>query len=101
MSTCSISLLTILVAHLRRQAEQVAIILMPIEIQIITSNNINPFLVRSVVGIVLAMGSILLKLEQLTSWLQSGHHAVNFFLNLFCFLVALYSICKATHLKRS
>ena len=73
---------------------------MPIEIQIIMSNNVSPILVRSVVGTVLAMGSILLKLEQLTSRLQYGHYAVNFFFNLFCFLVAVYSIYKATHLKR-
>ena len=58
---------------------------MPIEIQIIMSNNVSPLLVRSVVGIVLAMRSILLKLEQLTSRLQYGHYAVNFFFIFFVF----------------
>ena len=43
------------------------------------SNNVNPILLRPVLGIVLAIDSILLKLEQLMSWLQSGHHAVSFF----------------------
>ena len=59
--------------------------LLPIEVQIIMSNNVSPILLRSVVGIVLAMGSILLKMEQLTSWLQSGHHAVKFFFFFFVF----------------
>ena len=40
------------------------------------SNNVNPILLRPALGIVLAIGSVLLKLEQLMSWLQSGHHAV-------------------------
>ena len=34
---------------------------------------------RPVSGIVQATYSVLLKMEQLMSWLQSGHHAVSFF----------------------
>ena len=43
------------------------------------SNNVNPILLRPVLGIVLAIDSVLLKMEQLMSWLQSGPHAVSFF----------------------
>ena len=42
------------------------------------SNSVNPTLLRLVLGIVLAMDSVLLKMEQLKLWLQSGHHAVSF-----------------------
>ena len=73
---CSISLLTILVAHLHIWAEQATIILMPTKIQIIMSNNVNLILLRPVLGTVPAIDSVLLKMEQLMSWLQSGHHAV-------------------------
>ena len=40
---------------------------------------LNPILLRPVLGIVLPRDSVLLKMEQLMSWLQSGHHAVSFF----------------------
>ena len=43
------------------------------------SNSVNPILLRPVLGIVLAIGSVLLKMEQLVSWLQSGHQALGFF----------------------
>ena len=43
------------------------------------SNSVNPILLRPVLGIVLAIDSVLLKMEQFMSWLQSGHHAVSFF----------------------
>ena len=43
------------------------------------SNSVNPTLLRPVLGIVLAIQSVLLKMEQLMSWLQSVHHAVSFF----------------------
>ena len=43
------------------------------------SDNVNPILLRPVRGIVLAIDPVLLKMEQLMSWLQSGHHAVSFF----------------------
>ena len=43
------------------------------------SNSVNPILLKPVLGIVLAIDSELLKMEQLVSWLQSGHHAVGFF----------------------
>ena len=75
---CSISLLTILVAHLHMQAEQATIILMSTKIYIIMINSVNPILLRPVLGIVLAIDSVLLKVEQLMSWLQSSHHAVSF-----------------------
>ena len=42
------------------------------------SNHVNPILLRPVLGIVLATDSVLLKMEQLMSRLQSGHHAVSF-----------------------
>ena len=44
------------------------------------SNNVNLILLRPVLEIVLAIDSVLLKIEQLMSWLQSGHHTVSFFL---------------------
>ena len=37
-----------------------------------------PFSFRPVPGIVQAVDSVLLKMETLMSWLQSGHHAVSF-----------------------
>ena len=43
------------------------------------SNNGNPILLRRVLGIVLAVDSVLLKLKQFMPWLQFGHHAVSFF----------------------
>lgn len=88
--------------HLREQAEQVTIISdAHSEIQIIIGNNVSPVLVRSVVGIVLAMGSMLLGIGTLT-YIKASIWSlwVKFFFNLFCFLVAVYSIYKATHLKR-
>ena len=42
------------------------------------SNSVNPILLRPAHGIVLAIDSVLLKTEQLMSWLQSGHHAISF-----------------------
>ena len=38
-----------------------------------------PLSLRPVLGIVLAIDSVLLKVEQLMSWLQSGHRAVSVF----------------------
>ena len=55
------------------------------------SNSVNPILLRPVLGIVLPIDSVLLKMEQLMSWLQSGHHAVSFSLS-----GGSYSICKTT-----
>ena len=43
------------------------------------SNIVNLILLRPVLGTVLAIGSGLLRMEQLMSWLQSSHHAVSFF----------------------
>ena len=75
---CSISLLTILVIHLYTWAEQAVSILMPTNIQVNMNSNVNPSLVRPVLGHVLAIErSLSLRLEQLTSWLQSGHQAVH------------------------
>ena len=67
MEDVSISLLIVLVAYLYRQAEQATITLMPRMIQIVTSNDVNPILLRPVLGIVLNIDSVLLKMEQLTS----------------------------------
>ena len=72
MEDVSISLLIVLVAYLYRQAEQATITLMPRMIQIVTSNDVNPILMRPVLGIVLNIDSVLLKMEQLMSWIQSG-----------------------------
>jgi len=44
------------------------------------SHRVNPILLRPVLGIVLAIGSVLLKMEQFMLWLQSAHHADGFFL---------------------
>ena len=52
---------------------------MPTKIQIVVSTNVNPIPLRPVVGIMLATDLVQLKMEQLMSWLQSGHHAVSFF----------------------
>ena len=38
-----------------------------------------PILLRQILGIVQAIDLVLLNMEQLMSWLQSGHHAVSFF----------------------
>ena len=54
-------------ACLHIQAEQVMIFLMPTKIQVILSNNVNSILLRLVLGIVLAIDSVLLKMEQLMS----------------------------------
>lgn len=43
------------------------------------SNNVNLILLRPVLGTVLAIDSVLLKMEQLMPWIQSGYHAVSFF----------------------
>ena len=40
--------------------------------------SVNPILLKPVLGIVLAIDPVLLKMEQLMSWLQSGHHAGSF-----------------------
>ena len=72
MEDVSISWLTVLVAYLYRQAEQATITLMPRMIQIVTGNNVNPILLRPVLGIVLNIDSVLLEMEQLMSWTQSG-----------------------------
>ena len=42
------------------------------------SNSVNPILLKPVLGIVLTIISLLLKLESLMSWLQSGRHVVSF-----------------------
>ena len=49
------------------------------KIKMIMSNNVNPILLRPVLGILLAIDSVLLRMKQLMSWLQSGYHALNFF----------------------
>ena len=72
MEDVSISLLIVLVAYLYRQAEQATITLISRMIQIVTSNDVNPILLRPVLGIVLNIDSVLLKMEQLMSWIQSG-----------------------------
>ena len=41
--------------------------------------SVNPILLRPVLGMVLAIDSVLLKMEQLMSRLLSSHHAVSFF----------------------
>ena len=52
---------------------------MPTKIQIMMSNSINPILLGPVLGIVLAIDSVLLKMVQLMSCLlQSGHYADSF-----------------------
>ena len=43
------------------------------------NSSVNPILLRPVLGIVLAIDSVLLKTEKLMSQLQSGHRAVSFF----------------------
>ena len=55
------------------------------------SNNVNPILLRPVLGIVLAIDLALLKTEQLMSWLQSGHQVVCLFPS-----GGSYSICKTS-----
>ena len=79
---CSISLLTILVSHLHIQAEQARIILLSTKIQIIISRSVNPILLSPLLGTVLAIDSVLLKMEQLMPWLQSDHDAISFFFPL-------------------
>ena len=46
------------------------------------SSGVNPILLKTVLCIVLAIDSAWLKMEQLMSWLESGHHAVSFFGNV-------------------
>lgn len=75
---CTISLLTIIVAHLHIKADQATIILMSTNIYIIMNYSVNPILLRPVIGIVLAIDSVLLNMEQFTAWLQSSHPAVVF-----------------------
>ena len=75
---CSMFLLTILVAHLHIWASKLQLVFLT-ERQIIVSSSVNPILLRLVLRIGLAIDSILLKMEQLMWWLQSGHHAVSFF----------------------
>ena len=71
---CSISLLTVVVAHLHLQAGQATVILMPTKTQIIISNSVNSILSRPVLGTVLAIDSVPLKTEELMAWL---HHTVS------------------------
>ena len=54
----NISLLSVLVAYLYRQAKQATITLMPRMIQIVTSNDVNPILLRPVLRIVLATDGV-------------------------------------------
>lgn len=48
------------------------------KISIIMSNNVNLTLLRPVLGILLAIDSVLLNMEQFMSWIQSGYHVVSF-----------------------
>ena len=75
----SLSLWTILVAWLCIWPEQTTIISMPTKIQIIKSSSVNSLILRPVLRIVLGMDLVMLRMEQLTPWLQSVHHAVSFF----------------------
>ena len=75
----SLSLWTILVAWLCIWPEQTTIISMPTKIQIIKSSSVNYLILRPVLRIVLGMDLVMLRMEQLTPWLQSVHHAVSFF----------------------
>ena len=43
------------------------------------SSSVNLILLKPDLGTALAISSVLLKMEQFMSWLQSGHHAVNIF----------------------
>lgn len=54
------------------------------------SINVDPTLLRPVLGIALAIDSVLLKSEQLVSWIQSGH-VVSFSSS-----GSRYSVCKST-----
>ena len=54
------------------------------------SNSVN-ILLRPVLGIVPATDSVSLKMEELMSWLWSGHHAVSF-----CRSGGSYNIWKTT-----
>ena len=71
-------MLTIIVAHLHIKAEQATIILMSTNIYIIMNYSVNPILLRPVLGIVLAIDSVLLNMEQFIPWLLSSHPAVVF-----------------------
>ena len=42
------------------------------------STSVNCILLRPVIGIVLAIDSVLFKMKQFMSWLQSGHYAFSF-----------------------
>jgi len=74
----SLSLWTILVAWLCIWPEQTTIISMPTKIQSIKSSSVNSLILRPVLRTVLGMDSVMLRMEQLTPWLQSVHHAVSF-----------------------
>ena len=61
------------------------------------SKSVNPIPLRPVLGIVLAIYSVLLKMEQLMAWLQSGHHAVSFWftrLRFWCLIRVIVSVKK-------
>ena len=49
---------------------------MPTKIQSVMSSSVNLILLRPVLGMLLTIDSFVLKMEQLISQLQSGHHAV-------------------------
>ena len=51
---------------------------MPTKIQSIKSSSVNSLILRPVLRTVLGMDSVMLRMEQLTPWLQSVHHAVSF-----------------------
>ena len=55
---------------------------MPTEIWIIMSSSITPIPLRLVLRMMLAIDPVLLKTDQLLSWLQSGHHAISYVLTL-------------------
>ena len=82
---CRMSLLAIL--------EEAMIIFILIEIHIAIIYNVNPLLLWSILGIVLAIDLVLLKMEHLMSQLQSGHLTVSFF----PLSGVSYHIYKTTH----
>ena len=67
-----------MLACLHIREEQAIIILIFTKILIIMSNNVNLTLLRQVLGILLAIDSALLNMEQFMSWIQSGYHVVSF-----------------------
>ena len=64
---------------LRLWDEKAAVILMSTKIEIIVSISVSPLLLKPVLGIVFAIDSVLLKLEQLMSWLQTDIMELTFF----------------------